>query len=147
MSCWYTRSFIFLHRLGEPAAEQLRRLFEQGMSEMHTQPRSEVVPLTAMAKSCLCMYRIDNIFSPKMYGLCVWFARCPIRVTYANCIMRWMCMLKCALKHIYSFCWLIMLRNTLKEQHNCCVSWWMIKKTMCRCYAGIVKINKYGQNG
>ena len=116
-----------------------------------TPARSEVVPLTAMAKSCLCMYRIDNIFSPKMYGLCVWFARCPIRVTYANCVcwnvyvemlkcvcwmcmlkcVCWMCMLKCALKHIYSFCWLIMLRNTLKEQHNCCVSWWMIKKKRC----------------
>ena len=37
-SSWCTRSFKFVHRLGEPTADQLRKHLEQGISERHTQP-------------------------------------------------------------------------------------------------------------
>ena len=37
-SSWCTRSFKFVHRLGESAADQLRGHLEQGISDGHTQP-------------------------------------------------------------------------------------------------------------
>ena len=38
LSSWCTQSFRFVHRLGEPAADQLRGHLEQCISDRHTQP-------------------------------------------------------------------------------------------------------------
>ena len=68
----YARSFKFVHRLGEPAADQLRGHLEQCISDRHTSTLSRswsgVAPLTEVAKSCLC--ELHNISS---WCTRVWF--------------------------------------------------------------------------
>ena len=67
-----------MHRLGEPATDQLRGHLEQCISDRHTQPCRAadlgVAPLTAVPKSCLCMHRLDNICSSSVYGFVLRFA-------------------------------------------------------------------------
>ena len=64
-----------MHRLGEPAADQLRGHLEQCISGRHTQPcRAADLGVTtsaAVAKPCLGMHQLDNICSSSVYGLCV----------------------------------------------------------------------------
>ena len=105
LSSWCNRSFKFVHRLGESAADQLRGHLEQGISDRHTQPCrapdlnrvttltewgtlsrswSGVTTLTAVGKPCLGMHKLDNICSSSVYGLCVSLA--PER-NYKYCLV------------------------------------------------------------
>ena len=72
LSSWCTRIFTILHRLGEPAADQLSGHLEQGISERHTQPcRAAVLRwhLWLQWRSHALIYKLDNICSSSD----VWF--------------------------------------------------------------------------
>ena len=74
-SSWCTRSFKFVHRLGEsscrPAARTPWTGYIRWAHPTLSRSWSGVTTSTAVAKPCLGMHKLDNICSSSVYGLCV----------------------------------------------------------------------------
>ena len=74
LSSWCTQIVSNVHRLGEPAADQLSRTPWTVYIRSPNPVAQLITPLTAVAKSCLCMHKLDNICSSSVYGFVLRFA-------------------------------------------------------------------------
>ena len=70
-------------QLQTSCADTLNRVYMGKAHPTLSRSCSEMVPLTAVAKSCLSMHKLDNICSSSMYGLCVWFASVQGKMSHA----------------------------------------------------------------